>query len=107
MSNVKPGDLARVVSNGERISLPELIDRIVVVVRPAVEGELVVSTCGARAAIFLEHSIAWIVTSPTPLHGRCSDGKVRLFKERAISDRYLRPIGGVPVTDDVDIEVPA
>ncbi|CAJ9869332.1 Uncharacterised protein [Burkholderia pseudomallei] len=112
--NVKAGDLARVVRNGYQDPTPGIVDRIVEVARIASPGERYRSTCGRIFHVtdrLFDGRLIWVIRSASPLPWRVPnpDGvdRVLMFTERAIEDAYLRPIGGVPVTDDVEDEVPA
>ncbi|QGZ56729.1 hypothetical protein [Paraburkholderia acidiphila] len=109
--NCKPGDMARVVSNGKTDMTPGIVDRIVQVIRPAVPGEQFTATTGEVTTIGEIGGMAvWVVRSKTPLpgtawqRGECSR---LLFAERAMNDENLRRLGGVPVEDDVRDEVTA
>lgn len=97
MTNVKPGDLAIVVG---AYLCTENIGRIVEVVRVAVPGVDVASTCS---------EIAWVVRSSYPL-GRAHQGrKVRMRPalEAPCADCNLRPVSGLPVGDEVKDEAHA
>lgn len=84
--NCKPGDLAIVVS--AEIT-PEMIGRIVKVVRPVFSGETV--PCLGTLPIFDE--VVWLCSAEGgTIPARFSDGVLRHLHERAICDRFLRPI---------------
>ncbi|MCG5072257.1 hypothetical protein [Paraburkholderia tagetis] len=106
----KSGSLAVVIQAGDPHITPGLVDRIVEIVRPAIDGEEFISIDGVVVTCRDSRSI-WVVKSRSPLPWICVQGadagKVRLFRERAIADQYLRPISGVPVTRDVKDEVTA
>lgn len=87
--NCKPGDLAIIVRS--RFA-PENIGRIVEVMR---------RRNGERAGP------QWLVRSDRDLVERWENGWVRLVRQRFYLDVCLRPISGVPVTDDVKDEVTA
>jgi hypothetical protein len=106
--NVKPGMLARVVSNGCSDMTPGFVDRIVEVSRPAARGEQFHAIDGSVVATCDEFIDAWVVTSPNPLPWADAYGDaVHFFHERVVGDEHLRPIGGVPVTDEIEDQVPA
>lgn len=107
--NCKPGDLARVVSNGGPMDTPGLVDRVVEIVKPAVWDEVFVSVCGANRCRFSgDTSAAWVVRSASPLPWMSTKRRVVFFYgERVVADSHLRPLGGVPVNDEVKDEVPA
>jgi hypothetical protein len=108
--NVKPKMLARVVSNGEQMRTPDILDRIVEVIRPAVIGESFVSSDGRIRITYTGPSGCWVVRSANPLPWflELTYG-VSLFDERVIGDRYLRPIGGVLLDEEIrdEMMVPA
>lgn len=85
--NCKPGDLAYIVGG-----YPENIGAIVTVSAPEFDK-----------SAELNRRI-WIVT----FRGELRAKRTHVAKERGcIPDSYLRPISGVPVTDDVTDEVTA
>lgn len=88
--NCKPGDLAVVTG------LP---------------GEYAVNNGHIVEVLFLERWGVWNAKCVSAMKGknRASDSfeEVKPGEIFLCMDEYLRPIGGVPVTDDVDIEVPA
>jgi hypothetical protein len=100
--NCKPGDLA-VVIGGE--STPEMIGHIVLVERPATNGEMLDG-----------HMVRWDEgdTEPSWIVSATSDRGIptrtnlalRFFRQRAIADRLLRPISGLPDTEDTDEREP-
>lgn len=98
--NCKPGDLA-IITN----SLPTgaLCGRIVRVVRPRVDGEIFTATDGHRCRGDSEH-FCWVIEADEPLPWYS-----RRFAQRPFADMWLRPITGLPVTDEVtnDIKEPA
>lgn len=109
--NCKPGMLARIVRNGEQRITPGILDRIVEVVRPCLTDEIFTSIDGRLFRIDRSDGPIWVVRSASPLPWMAISaptyGKVAFFEERPIDDRYLRPIGGVPVHDEQRDEVPA
>ena len=106
----KPGTLAVVIRAGDAHSTPGIVDRIVEIIRPAVNGEQF-QTIDGKPTLFRDDRPAWVVKSASPLPWICfggpNKGKVHMFHERAICDVYLRPIGGVDVVDEIKDEVTA
>jgi hypothetical protein len=98
--NCKPGDLAYVI---RAETTPEMIGMVVTVLRMAIDGEEV---CGRRFAVM---EPGWVVEANSLIPARGCDGILRHLKRRAVADRNLRPISGVPVNDEVtdDIKEPA
>jgi hypothetical protein len=97
--NVKPGDLAIVVSAPRT---PEMIGRIVKVERAAIDGEFFsdVRYCSDGAA-------AWVCSVDArsgPLPSRTKNGVLLWLRTRAIADRLLRPISGLPLNDNIETE---
>ncbi|WP_334021389.1 hypothetical protein [Burkholderia orbicola] len=87
--NCKPGDLAYLTAS----DFPENVGRVVEVTNDGY-------ACGG--------GWIWVVMSTVPLKGWIPDtGQVSVSRELAVPDHDLRPISGVPVSDDVDTEVPA
>lgn len=86
--NCKPGDLA--VTTG--MFVPENNDRIVEVLSLDYVGR---------------HGAVWNVRHRTPMLVDCGARAGRLVTEGQIHDANLRPISGVPVTDDIENEVAA
>jgi len=103
--NCKPGDLAIIVA---ALNTPENIGRIVEVISPAfffeayqlIGGDYVTLDTSGQEAI-------WRVRSDKPLLWRGDNGFLARAYEVPCGDRFLRPIGGVPVDEDVLDEVPA
>ncbi|WP_257755173.1 hypothetical protein [Burkholderia glumae] len=87
--NCKPGDLAIVVHSPWA---PENIGRIVEVTRRRI-GE--------------KQGPSWLVRADRVLVERWEDGRVRMVYERFYLDACLRPVSGIPMTDDVTDEVTA
>lgn len=103
--NVKPGQLARVVSNGETMSTPGILDRIVEVVRAAKPDDTYPSTDGAVRVHWDPSSVnlmdTWVIKSANPLPWKYAiDSDVLWFNERVMPDRNLRPLGGVPIDEE-------
>jgi hypothetical protein len=98
--NCKPGDLA-IITN----SLPSgmLCGRIVRVVRQRTAGEVFTATDGNQYR-GTEQEFCWVIEADEPITW-CG----RLFYQRPFADKWLRPITGLPVTDEVtdDIKEPA
>jgi hypothetical protein len=105
--NAKPGMLCRVVSNGRSGMTPGFVDRIVEVLRPAVCGERFMDINGTHVATCGDDYVdAWVVTSPSPLPwANFHDDGVHFFHERTVGDEHLRPIGGVPIDEEILDEV--
>jgi hypothetical protein len=97
--NCKPGDLAIIVSS----SSSENIGRIVGVLRPAIRG---IDFHKDAADV-----VTWWVRSVRPLKvtDYVSKEKYGHKYERPYQDRLLRPVSGLPVTDEVteDLKEPA
>jgi hypothetical protein len=98
--NCKPGDLAYVI---RAEATPEMVGIVVTVLRMAIDGEKV----GGRKFSVREPS--WVVEANSLIPSRGYDGILRYLKQRVICDRNMRPISGVPVTDEVteDLKEPA
>lgn len=89
--NCKPGDLAVIVG----CQVPENNGHIVEVVERDYD---VYDTPEPR----------WLVRCPTPLHGHDVDtGESQWGNEGSLPDSCLRPISGVPVGEETEIEAPA
>jgi hypothetical protein len=98
--NCKPGDLAIVVSSTQT---PEIVGRIVECVRLVGPGEIL-SANGIRLdprAI----GPTWLVRASRALPNRRTNGFLEWLPERFLADRRLRPISGLPITDDIKDEV--
>lgn len=100
MLNCRPGDLAVIVRSPHS---PDNVGKIVRVIRPAVEGEMIE---GWR--VYLRNGLpAWIVESdgsPLAWASVSIDGsrrKVNLVRQRAYADYCLKPIRD-PGEDAVD-----
>ncbi|WP_186084891.1 hypothetical protein [Burkholderia gladioli] len=96
--NCKPGDMAIIT----RTRSGKGVGRIVEVVRLAVHGEIFVTRNGRRARANLEGwGVCWVIRAE-----RLKWGKYAVA-ERPFPDAYLRPVSGLPMTDDVTDEVVA
>jgi hypothetical protein len=95
--NCKPGDLAIVVAS----RCVENIGRIVEVLRPAIRGV----EFDSRAP----DVPTWLVKADRPLgvRGFISGLPRDPMLKRAYADHCLRPITGLPITDDIKDEVTA
>nr|WP_164465573.1 hypothetical protein [Burkholderia gladioli] len=94
--NCKPGDLAYVV----RARNAENVGAIVEVLHVAVHGVDFVSSSDAPGHV-------WMVRSRRLLARATANGRpLPPALERPFADACLRPIGGVPVTDEVEDEAP-
>lgn len=103
--NVKAGDLA--IIRG-MIDYPEDNGKIVEVLRRASNGEEYITTCGKRCNLDAQDvSQAWRVRAREPLRMIVRSGQEWHFFEVPIAGYRLIPISGVPVTDDIDTEIPA
>lgn len=96
--NCKPGDMAIVIAAE---LTPEMIGRIVRVVRRVAYGEIIGSVR------YTGDGAAWLIESDRPLPIRCTNGRIVHQLARSFGDRYIRPISGVPVHDEQHGEVPA
>jgi hypothetical protein len=93
--NCKPGDLAIIVWS----HCPENIGRIVEVIRPAIRGiDFFAGETG--------NLITWVVKADRPLVRRGPHYEpIPPAYERSYLDDCLRPVTGLPITDDVTDEV--
>lgn len=98
--NCKPGDLAIVV--GSTVT-PELVGRIVECVRVVVPGEIL--SCNGLALTPRAIGPTWLIRAARALPNRTSKGRLEWLPERFLADRMMRPITGLPITDDVEDEV--
>ncbi|WP_186079334.1 hypothetical protein [Burkholderia gladioli] len=96
--NCKPGDLA-IITRGR-----EVAGRIVEVISPCPRNIIFQLPDGCS-----HHPVdyEWIVKFQNPVIARLSSGGTRKTYFAPVPDRVLRPISGVPVTDDIEDEVPA
>ncbi|RQV56110.1 hypothetical protein [Burkholderia cenocepacia] len=94
--NVKPGDLAIVI----RVDGEENRDAI---------GLIVEVMCAAHASDWTDaDQPEWQCRARAPFRARdMRSGAIVLSSEFDVKDSWLRPISGVPVTDDVEDEVTA
>ncbi|MBJ9593209.1 hypothetical protein [Burkholderia seminalis] len=92
--NCKPGDLAYVTSGKEAGS-------VVQVLRPW--GEF--PRLGHLWTVEFSHDVATVVPSFFSIDGFRKSGETKRVLQ--CPDDWLRPIGGVPVTDDIEDEVTA
>jgi hypothetical protein len=98
--NCKPGDLAVVIGC---TFTPEIVGRIVECVRLVTPGEIL-SANGLRLDPRATGP-TWLVRATRALPNRTSGGHLQWLPERFLADRKLRPITGLPITDDVTDEV--
>ncbi|WP_217589774.1 hypothetical protein [Burkholderia sp. GbtcB21] len=91
--NCKPGDLAIVIASG----FPSNIGRIVEVLRPCPSCELIDPLVPE-----------WECRMLSPMEGALwfeADGIDPIQDEIDIEDRQLRPVSGLPITEDIDTEI--
>ena len=96
--NCKPGDLAIVV---RAQATPEMLGRIVTVVRAPVYGELL-KTDGGYIRWAGNCSGAWVVSSNHPMPWKGVNGSRHLAMERVFGDDGLRPINPDGLVEDED-----
>ncbi|HDR9081266.1 TPA: hypothetical protein QDA98_003876 [Burkholderia vietnamiensis] len=102
--NCKPGSLA--IIRGMR-DLPELNGCIVEILHVAAHGEFFLATDGSRRRLDAHGcGVVWRVRGRETLPWMGKSGK-RYFSEFPVRDANLIPLGGVPVTDDIEDEVTA
>lgn len=111
--NVKPGDLAYIVTtNTPRRPTPGIAGRVVKVVRRAAPHEQYTSTCGQPCSVHPSNSsvVGWVVEAKEPLPWFIdSVGSVLMFHRREVGDPWLRRIGGVdpgsetPTAEPIDL----
>lgn len=103
--NCKPGQMAIIVGS---LHTPENIGRIVDVVSVAYDYEAF-PMIGGKTVLFAADGseVVWRVRSDMPLKWRAGNGEVLEACEIATGDRFLRPVSGLPVEDDVRDEVTA
>lgn len=96
--NCKSGDLAIIVTSDHS---PENIGRIVEVVRPATRHFDFHKDC--------PDAPAWVVKADRPLarHHYLTRQRLPDACVRAYLDRCLRPVSGLPITDDIKDEITA
>ena len=94
--NCKPGDLAIVI--GGEIT-PEMIGSIVKVIRIAINGET--NSIGGKIRTT---AASWICEAQNSrgIPIRVDEGKLYLVPWRAIQDRILRPISGLPMEEETE-----
>jgi hypothetical protein len=104
-TNVKPGDLARIIYPG--FATP-LADRIVFVEREAKEGDVFTDIMGGTTTMKKTgDSPAWVVSAKNPLEWATDAGDIKLYMQRALSDKFLRRIGGDDLlVDETETEKP-
>lgn len=100
--NVKPGDLAIVVSAR---TTPEMVGRIVKVERAVFDGEIINDRRRLRVT---SGGPSWLCSAPAahPLPQRDLCNNLFWARERAIADRLLRPISGLPMDEPTETEKP-
>ena len=94
--NCKPGDLAIVV---RARNTPEMLGRIVTVVRAPVHKEFFETSKG-RMRWTGDCSDTWVVSSNHPMPWRGVGGTLHFAKERVFSDECLRPINPGDLVED-------
>ena len=96
--NCKPGDLAIVIRAGQT---PQMLGRIVTVVRLAVRGERFKTDRGHMW--WMEHSAkVWVVRSNYPMPWCGDNGTLHFTLERVFHDDGLRPINPGVLAEDED-----
>jgi len=96
--NCKPGDLAYIVHGGN------LTGRVVQVLYYAPIGVSFVLPDGITQNA---QSYEWVCFFPSEVDAPMSLGSTRPTHYACVPDSKLRPIGGVPVHDEEQMEVPA
>lgn len=101
-SKIVPGILAVVVRGNYEIRTPELIGRIVTVVRRAHNGEKFLSICGRRRVALVETEDPWVIAANSPLPWRLREGGLFEFIERPLWSGMLKPLNDpdLGVTDE-------
>ena len=96
--NCKPGDLAIVV---RARNTPEMLGRIVTVVRAPVPGEIFKTDKGY---VRWPHDTpgVWVVSSNHPMPWKSVGGSHHLALERVFRDECLRPINPGDLVEDED-----
>jgi hypothetical protein len=88
-----------------------MLDRVVEVIRPAIDGEIFVSIDGQRFRCVVDVLPRWVVTSKTPLPWMVATGPIKgrvlMFTHRVIFDACLREINGPHLVDEVLQEMSA
>ena len=96
--NCKPGDLAIVIRARKT---PEMLGRIVTVVRASVPGEIFKTDKGY---VRWPHDTpgVWVVTSNYPMPWNRRKGRKHFALERVFRDECLRPINPGDLVEDED-----
>ncbi|MEX3967292.1 hypothetical protein AB4Y42_34545 [Paraburkholderia sp. EG286B] len=102
--NCEAGQMAIIV--GTRCT-PENLGRIVDVVSRATYGEAFVMTNGVRIMLDTPEAEVWRIRSDVPLKWRAENGEIFEAYEIATGDRFLLPVTGLQLEDDVHDKVPA
>ncbi|HWT40937.1 MAG TPA: hypothetical protein VN081_06790 [Dongiaceae bacterium] len=95
--NVKAGDLAIIIAANHT---PENIGTIVEVVRIAVPGELFAN---GNIRFTGSPNSAWVTKRDggEPMPWRLASGNQFVAEEVVCEDRFLRPVSGLPIEEDV------
>ncbi|WP_321896008.1 hypothetical protein [Paraburkholderia heleia] len=89
------------------LQTPENIGRLVDIVARASYCEAFEMTDGTLVVLDACEEAMWRIRSDVPLKWRASDGELYEAFEVAASDRFLLPVTGLPVEDDVRDEATA
>lgn len=86
MPNVKPGDLC-IVINAK--NTPELIGKVVTVVKSASPGDVATSVCNSSVRLDPFTGLVWWVSSSDYLPWRNGDKRTRMYEMVPVSDVHL------------------
>lgn len=96
--NCKPGDLAICMTG---FLTPEMGGRIVRVMRQGFHGEFI------EGIELRTNELTWIVEiEGVSLPWRQPNGKLFMVKRRGYVDRLMRPVSGIPDTEDATTDTP-
>ncbi|WP_069267398.1 hypothetical protein [Paraburkholderia nodosa] len=102
--NCEAGQMAIIV--GTKYT-PENLGRIVDVVSRATYGEAFVMTNGVLILLGDPDTEVWRIRSDVPLKWRATNGEIFEAYEIATGDRFLLPVTGLQLEDDVRDEATA
>ena len=97
--NCKPGDLAIVVRAHHT---PEMLGRIVMVVRLATPGERFKTDRGSMKIIIPPSAQVWVIKSDRQMPWNSNQGTLHFATERVFNDDGLRPINPGDLVEDED-----